>query len=106
MFAGTGLSEFQGNFNLTEATAEDVEGYIDGLKRHDKILWIGVPQIPQNGVKVAGNTRFGADKNHNAKGWLKRTYFKARIVDWQLIEDGCQLEIWMEFQCRYFEGGQ
>lgn len=46
MFAGTGLSEFQGNFNLTEATAEDVEGYIDGLKRHDKILWIGVPSDP------------------------------------------------------------
>ena len=53
----------------------------------------------QNGVKAVikirgtrWNTRFGGDKNHKLKGWLKTTFFKARDGEWQLIEDGCLLD--------------
>ena len=99
---GTGLSEFQRNFNPRDVTAEDLDGYVDGL-RHDKIIWIGVTSDPtrndENGVKVVvkvrgarWNTRLKADKYHEAKGWLKTTFFKTRSGEWRLIEDGCQLE--------------
>ena len=85
---GTGLSEFQRSFNPRDVTAEDLDGYVDGL-RHDKILWIGVTSDPtkndENGVKVVvkirgarWNTRLGADKYHKAKGWLKTIFFKTR----------------------------
>ena len=77
-----GLSAFQASFNPREVTVEDLDGYIDGF-RHDKIVWIGVSsdvsKNDQNGVKAVikirgtrWNTRFGGDKNHKTKGWLKR----------------------------------